>query len=149
MQKLLSVLAVTTVSWAFLLSGCLAHLPYLGAQTMSQECQQKSGEFYRQGMNPAQAHAELVRIGCVGSRGERGVVAARPTAQSPPRAPAQVDPFVSEIQTRPNAAGYDSGEVDGLLGPRTTSAIKAFQRDRGITADGRPTPDLLRELDSL
>lgn len=67
----------------------------------------------------------------------------------PPRAPAQVDPFVSEIQTRLNAAGYDSGEVDGLLGPRTTSAIKAFQRDRGITADGRPTPDLLRELDSL
>ena len=149
MINLRSMGAVTIGFWALLLSGCLAHLPYLGAQAMSQECQQHSAAFYRAGMNPAQAHAELVRIGCVGSRGGRGDFAAEPAAQSPSRAPAQVDPFVSEIQTRLNAAGYDSGEVDGLLGPRTTSAIKAFQRDRGITVDGRPTPDLLRELDSL
>lgn len=43
---------------------------------------------------------------------------------------------VSEIQARLNELGYDSGEVDGIMGPITEAAIKAFQADRGLDVDG-------------
>ena len=38
--------------------------------------------------------------------------------------------------------GYDAGPADGALGPRTTTAIEAYQRDRGLTADGDLTLEL-------
>jgi S1-C subfamily serine protease len=44
------------------------------------------------------------------------------------------------------ALGYDPGPADGVLGPRTRSAIAAFQRDNGLQATGvidRPTADAL------
>lgn len=46
---------------------------------------------------------------------------------------------VKTIQRRLNKLGYDAGPVDGLLGRKTRVAIQAFQRDRGIAADGSPS----------
>lgn len=43
---------------------------------------------------------------------------------------------VSDIQTHLKARGYDTGEIDGKMGPRTRSAIKAFQKDQGLVVDG-------------
>jgi len=43
---------------------------------------------------------------------------------------------VVELQTRLNALGYNCGKVDGEYGPKTKSAVKAFQRDNGLTVDG-------------
>lgn len=61
-----------------------------------------------------------------------------------PRNDAQLTgPQRSEIQRRLNALGYDAGEVDGKFGSRTTEAIKAFQRARGVVPDGYATPALL------
>jgi hypothetical protein len=36
---------------------------------------------------------------------------------------------VRELQTMINALGYDCGKVDGKFGPRTTSNVRAFQKD--------------------
>ena len=42
---------------------------------------------------------------------------------------------VVQIQSRLNVLGY-SVSADGDFGPATTAAIKAFQKDRGLEADG-------------
>ncbi len=53
---------------------------------------------------------------------------------------------VTEIQTRLNALGYDSGTPDGKVGPMTRGALRAYQKDQGLPADGFPTVGLLRRL---
>jgi hypothetical protein len=58
------------------------------------------------------------------------------------------DPTVKAIQQRLNVLGYDAGTADGFIGGKTRSAISSFQRDSGLTADGKPTEDLLRKLQS-
>ena len=32
--------------------------------------------------------------------------------------------------------GYNVGAIDGVFGPSTENAVKQFQRDRGLVADG-------------
>lgn len=44
------------------------------------------------------------------------------------------------VQARLNNLGYDCGPVDGLNGPRTQAAVRAFQKDYGLTVDGVPGP---------
>ena len=43
---------------------------------------------------------------------------------------------VRDLQGALNALGYDCGTPDGIFGGRTVSAVKAFQRDHGLSADG-------------
>lgn len=42
--------------------------------------------------------------------------------------------------------GYAPGPIDGAWGANTSSAISAFQRDRGLAETGQITPELLGEL---
>ncbi len=53
---------------------------------------------------------------------------------------------IKEIQQLLNCLGFDAGAADGLPGPRTRAAIRAFQRAHGLPPDGYPAPDLLRDL---
>lgn len=53
---------------------------------------------------------------------------------------------VSELQGLLAALGYDPGAVDGLAGPRTRGALRSFQTEIGVPADGFPTLDLLNQL---
>ena len=41
-----------------------------------------------------------------------------------------------DIQKALKNAGYYSGDVDGKIGPDSREAIRSFQRDNGLTADG-------------
>ena len=41
-----------------------------------------------------------------------------------------------EIQTRLKKWGYYNGAIDGILGPKSISAIKAFQKKYGLVQDG-------------
>lgn len=41
-----------------------------------------------------------------------------------------------DIQKALKSAGYYQGDVDGRIGPGTKDAVKAFQRDHGLGADG-------------
>jgi membrane-bound lytic murein transglycosylase B len=48
-----------------------------------------------------------------------------------------------ELQTLLNGLGYDAGAPDGLFGSRTRVAVRGFQADQGLAADGFPTAALL------
>lgn len=42
----------------------------------------------------------------------------------------------ARVQECLQAAGYDPGPVDGVIGPRTIAAVRAFQGDHGIRVSG-------------
>jgi membrane-bound lytic murein transglycosylase B len=43
--------------------------------------------------------------------------------------------------------GFDAGTPDGLLGPRTQSAIRRYQVVHQLPADGYPAPSLLAHVE--
>lgn len=43
---------------------------------------------------------------------------------------------VEGLQTALALLDVDSGEVDGVMGPKTRAAVKAFQEVAGLTSDG-------------
>ncbi|MGE5280203.1 MAG: peptidoglycan-binding domain-containing protein [Deltaproteobacteria bacterium] len=47
-------------------------------------------------------------------------------------------PTKKDIQQALKNAGYYDGEVDGKFGPKTKSAIEAFQDANNLIADGKP-----------
>ncbi|MGR3496488.1 lytic murein transglycosylase [Citreimonas sp.] len=54
-----------------------------------------------------------------------------------------------ELQRRLSAVGFDTRGVDGRIGPITLSAVRAFQRSRGMVPDGYADPALLERLRDL
>lgn len=52
-------------------------------------------------------------------------------------ASALADAVIARAQGQLLERGFDPGPVDGLMGPRTRSAIRKFQRDRGLPVNGR------------
>ena len=53
---------------------------------------------------------------------------------------------VRTIQTKLKRWGYYSGSVDGIYGSKTAQAVKYFQRQNGLTADGVCGPETLAAL---
>jgi len=51
-----------------------------------------------------------------------------------------------DLQERLSAAGFDTRGADGIIGPNTIAAIKAFQAAAGLVADGYASTDILRRL---
>jgi membrane-bound lytic murein transglycosylase B len=51
-----------------------------------------------------------------------------------------------ELQQRLTARGFDTGGSDGVIGPNTIAAIRAFQSSQGLTPDGFATASLLQRL---
>jgi N-acetyl-anhydromuramyl-L-alanine amidase AmpD len=47
---------------------------------------------------------------------------------------------VKAVQTLLNRQGYEAGAEDGIFGPATKSAVRAFQTARGLAADGTVGP---------
>ena len=54
---------------------------------------------------------------------------------------------IAELQRRLRIAGYDTGDIDGVLGRQTIAAVREYQKDRGLAADGFATPGLLELLE--
>lgn len=52
-----------------------------------------------------------------------------------------------KIQARLNDLGFKAGKPDGIAGSRTRKAIKAFQKSKGLPADGYPNSELLEYLE--
>ena len=70
-----------------------------------------------------------------------------PVMQGPP---ADDEPLsrdaVIDMQNRLARLTLYTDEVDGLLGPKTRSAVRLYQKQIGMPADGHPTPDFVRRL---
>ncbi|MES0879914.1 peptidoglycan-binding protein [Roseibium sp. SCP14] len=56
--------------------------------------------------------------------------------------------MIKEAQDKLNYLGFDTGTPDGQMGPRTRSAIRAFQRSLGLTETGEVDRKLVDELNS-
>lgn len=54
---------------------------------------------------------------------------------------------VSALQERLVLAGHYNGAIDGVFGPMTEDAVKAFQRAAGVLVDGYAGPQTLAALD--
>jgi peptidoglycan hydrolase-like protein with peptidoglycan-binding domain len=74
---------------------------------------------------------------------ERGneLVARRRHAPGPSRR------FVSEAQRTLQRLGYEPGPIDGVVGPRTRSALLSFQETKGLAATGQLDPESMARLD--
>lgn len=44
---------------------------------------------------------------------------------------------IGEIQTALKQRGFDPGRVDGIIGPKSSGALKGFQKREGLRATGR------------
>lgn len=53
---------------------------------------------------------------------------------------------VIEMQQLLSRQGFLATEPDGLVGPATRNAVKAFQKRENLPADSHPTPELLERL---
>lgn len=56
---------------------------------------------------------------------------------------------VATLQMRLLEMGYDTGRVDGVFGAQTEAALRGFQRDYGLSADGTFGPATMRALRQL
>ena len=67
-----------------------------------------------------------------------------------PRKNTVIKPLASElvrsVQELLSILGYETGKIDGILGRITIAAIKAFQKEKEVEITGRPSEDLLMQL---
>jgi hypothetical protein len=55
---------------------------------------------------------------------------------------------VRRLQTRLAKLGYRSGPVDGVLGSKTTSAIKRYQREHDLPVTGKVSSNFLAHVEA-
>ncbi len=53
---------------------------------------------------------------------------------------------VRDIQSGLASLGYDPGPVDGKMGPKTSEAIRSYQRDNGLAEDGAASSQLAAHI---
>ncbi|RIJ79170.1 N-acetylmuramoyl-L-alanine amidase [Nakamurella silvestris] len=56
---------------------------------------------------------------------------------------------VAALQARLSELGYNTGQVDGVFGPKTDNCVREFQRHRGLAGDGVFGPGTARELSRM
>jgi peptidoglycan hydrolase-like protein with peptidoglycan-binding domain len=86
----------------------------------------------------------------LGSIASGPFTALHPEAHEPdPTGQASADPytgFISEVQDKLRALGFDAGPVNGDFGTKTQAALAQFQLSRTIPASGQLDELTLREL---
>jgi peptidoglycan hydrolase-like protein with peptidoglycan-binding domain len=55
---------------------------------------------------------------------------------------------IERVQTALKQNGHDPGPIDGVSGPRTTAALKAYQKAQGLEPTGRLDEATLAKLDT-
>jgi len=69
-----------------------------------------------------------------------------PFAQAFPDEPPLNSAAKQELQRLLSRSGFDTGGIDGRIGPRTRAAIRAYQTRSGLPADGHANLALLQHL---
>lgn len=102
----------------------------------------------------------VIRSKATGRRWDTGVLVPRvsyfqsekPVDFSPPELvlrvtqPLMRGPLVRKVQRALNAAGFFPGKADGVYGPQTAHAVRAFQSTRDLVTDGEVGPATLKAL---
>jgi hypothetical protein len=85
---------------------------------------------------------------CMYSKGEQvpGFAPIASAAPSGSMSSSGPDPLVRSVQSELIRLDYLKDGADGMMGPRTSSAIRQFEHARGMPADGEPSPALLAKL---
>jgi peptidoglycan hydrolase-like protein with peptidoglycan-binding domain len=76
------------------------------------------------------------KLPVVGKAGDQTYAALRASEGIVARQPNISSTAVAQIQKRLIAQGYDAGKIDGIYGTKTRTAVKRFQQDHGLIADG-------------
>ena len=91
--------------------------------------------------NASDRYALVVALLARSFEGQRGLVADWPRAMGSLNREQTL-----ELQTLLNALGFDAGAADGLFGSATRRAVRAFQTEQSLPADGFPTLSLLERI---
>jgi len=109
-------------------------------------CKGASGIDSLFGVEPSAEHNE----DCAGKSGEAaarsGTAPGAAVAATTPAAERGDRGTVEELQRRLGDLGYDAGPADGMMGPKTRAAIRAYQSDSGLEADGRVSDELIESV---
>ncbi|MCV2883504.1 lytic murein transglycosylase [Aestuariibacter sp. AA17] len=81
----------------------------------------------------------------VGYLADRIVGSPKLTASLPDHPNFTVDEMKS-LQAALKKLNFDVGEIDGIYGPATRSALQAFQSSQGLVADGYPAPSVNQKV---
>lgn len=54
--------------------------------------------------------------------------------------------LIRAVQAKLNEQDFNSGVADGIMGPKTKAAIKAFQGAKDLPVDGKISDNLLKAL---
>ena len=66
-----------------------------------------------------------------------------------PKETLDANPLIIKAQILLHQLGFDAGPADGQVGPRTREAVKAFQKQIGISETGEITPELISHLSKM
>jgi len=75
--------------------------------------------------------------------------AAQTKASSTTLTPTGQTAVIVEVQKLLRETGYYDGPADGMLGPQTTQAIRTYQLENNLTADGMPSPSLIDHIQQM
>lgn len=70
----------------------------------------------------------------------------RPPWTKPSSGTASDAQTVKSVQSGLQQHGLYSGTIDGIAGPRTTAAIREYQREKGLLVDGRASLELAAHI---
>lgn len=74
------------------------------------------------------------------------IAGAAPLQQPPPKGLRLRREQVANLQRQLNERGFEAGPVDGIPGSQTRAAIRRFQREQGMIADGYPSQAVFDRL---
>lgn len=74
------------------------------------------------------------------------IVGAGKLVKAPPQQPRLSHIQIKALQQKLNELGFDTGKPDGILGSNSRSSLQAFQKSRGLIADGFPDQDTFKAL---
>lgn len=98
---------------------------------------------FRSIMRYNNATSYALAVGVLAERlvGGPGITAAWPVSEQPLTRTAN-----KQVQSLLSSLGYATGEPDGIIGAQTRSAVRMYQKDKGLPADGFVTQGLLNLL---
>jgi hypothetical protein len=93
---------------------------------------------------PASPHDVVAAPPSIASAANDGMSAATETPTVPAEALSKTQ--IADIQTYLAVRGFEAGDIDGLLGPQTRHAIRAFEAANDLPVTGAASPKLLSLL---